>query len=291
MAQQTCSQLQANIANSNAPDTGFNFNNLTPGGLITSLGNAFGSRNKSQTFNTNINNTSISTTDIKNIFNSCSNVSSTTQKNNITSSPECLSQVGKICNGNFACIKDLTTVSGINQENNQTVNQDCIINSLIKTISSKDVSMENAAQLLSLQESKGLMTSNENLTSNCNQVNNNISSNAFLNAITNCSNKSASEQINTLTACGINVSGTKQNNTGNNVFKCYVEQGIFTEDNIKVKSFNKANIATKQKADSSMSSMSSIMIIVVLIILGIVGYIMYKKKQQQQLQSQSQQMY
>lgn len=279
MAQQTCSQLQADIANSNAPKTGFDFNNLTPGGLVTSLGNAFGSRNKSQTFNTNINNTSISTSDIKNIFNSCSNVSSATQKNNISSSLDCLNQVGKICNGNFACIKDLTTVSGINQENNQTVNQDCIVNSLIKTISSKDIGMENAAQLLTLQESKGFMTSNDNLTSNCNQVNNNISSSTFLNAIANCSNKSASEQINTITACGINVSGTKQNNTGNNLFKCYVEQGLFTEDNIKIKSFNKANITTKQKADTSMSSMSSVMISVVFIILGIVGYMMYKKKQ------------
>ena len=284
MAQQTCSQLQADIARSNAPNTGFNFNNLTPAGLVSSIGDAFGSRNKTQSFNTNINNTSISTTDIKNIFNNCSNMSSSTQINNISSSPECLDSVGRLCNGNFECIRNLTSVSGINQENNKTVNQDCIINSLIRTISSKNVSMENAAQLLLLQEAKGLMTSNDNLTSNCNQVNNNITSNAFLSAIANCANKSASEQINTITACGNNISGTIQRNQGNSIFKCYVEQGLFSEDTIGVKSFNKALLRTTQKADSSMSSMSSIMIIVVLIILGIVGYIMYQNKKKQHMQ-------
>ena len=75
MAQQTCKQLQSDIADSNADKKGFDWNNLTPGGIIGSLGDAFGSRNKSQTFNTNINNTSISTTDITNIFNSCTNSS------------------------------------------------------------------------------------------------------------------------------------------------------------------------------------------------------------------------
>lgn len=80
MAQQTCRQIQADVANANASDNGFNWNNLTPGGLITAIGDAFGSKNKSQSFNTNINNTSISTTDITNIFNTCTNASSTIQK-------------------------------------------------------------------------------------------------------------------------------------------------------------------------------------------------------------------
>jgi hypothetical protein len=283
MAQNTCGQLQAAIANSNAPSSGFNWNNVTPGGLITSLGNAFGSHNQTQTFNTNINNTSISTTDITDIFNSCSNTSSAIQANNITSSPACIESVGKICNGNFACIKNLLSVSDVNQENSKTVNQDCLINSLIKTISSKDVSLENAAQLLTLQNAKGLMTHNENLTSNCNQVNTNISSNSFLNAISHCANKSASEQINNITACGNNVSGISQKNQGDEIYKCYIEQGIFTENNTNVKSFNKANITTKQKADSSMSSMFLIIIIIVFVISGVVAFIMIQNKKKQQM--------
>lgn len=284
MAQNACKELQAAIANSNAPSTGFNWNNLTPGGLVTALGNAFGSHNQTQTFNTNINNTSISTTDIQNIFNNCSNISSSIQQNNISSSPECILNVGKICNGDLACIKQLSTVSNVEQANNKTVNQDCIINSLIKTISSKDVSMENTAQLLTLQEAKGLMTHNENLTSNCNQVNNNLSSNSFLNSVNYCANKSASEQMNNIIACGNNISGINQKNQGDAIYKCYIEQGIFTENTMDVKSFNKALIETKQKADSSMSSMSSIVIVVVLVILGVVGYIMYQKKKKQQMQ-------
>lgn len=282
MAQNTCKALQAAIANSNAPQTGFNWNNITPGGMIDALGNAFGSHNQTQTFNTNINNTSISTTDIKNIVNSCSNSSSAIQQNSINMSPGCMESVGIACNHVPSCMKEMLSISDVSQENNNTVDQNCIINNLIKTISSKEVSMENAAQLLTLQEAKGLMTHNENLTSNCNQVNTNISSNSFLSSINHCVNKSATEQLNLINSCG-NISGVSQNNIGNSIYKCYVEQGIFTENTMGVKSNNKANITTKQKADSSMSSMSSIMLLVVFVVLGVFVYIMYKKKQQQQM--------
>jgi hypothetical protein len=46
MAQQTCRQIQADVANANASNNGFNWNNLTPGGLISAIGDAFGSKNK-----------------------------------------------------------------------------------------------------------------------------------------------------------------------------------------------------------------------------------------------------
>ena len=147
MAQQTCKQLQADIANANASSDGFNFNNLTPGGFVSAIGDAFGSKNKSQTFNTNINNTSISSTDITNIFNTCTNASSSVQKNDITQSPECVDTIGKVCNGNLSCIMELSSVKDIKQTNNQTTKLNCIINNLLKTISSKEVNMENAAQL------------------------------------------------------------------------------------------------------------------------------------------------
>lgn len=282
MAQQTCRQLQADVANANASSNGFNWNNLTPGGLIDSIGNAFGSRNNSQTFNTNINNTSISTTDITNIFNSCSNKSSTTQTNSITQSPECILNAGIVCNGNLDCIKNITTISNVEQENSKTVNQNCIINNLIKTISSKDINMENTAQLVALQKASGLMSSNSNVTSNCNQVNNNLSSQSFLNAITSCANETSSNQLNVLNACnGTSISQISANNILN---KCYVDQEVYKEDKIGIKTFNKANISTTQKADTSMSSTSSFIIIIVLVISGIFAFIMYKKKQSQQMQ-------
>lgn len=284
MAQQTCKQLQSDIADSNADKKGFDWNNLTPGGIIGSLGDAFGSRNKSQTFNTNINNTSISTTDITNIFNSCTNSSQSIQKNDLSQSPECLDTIGRICNGNIPCMIEMTTVKDIEQQNTQTVKLNCIINNLLKTISSKEVTMENAAQLSTLQKSSGLMTSNNSLTSNCNQVNNNISSNTFLNAITTCANEYSSQQLNTINACG-SLSKIKQKSNNDFFSKCYAGQGIFKEDIVKVKSFNKALISTDQKADTSMSSISSSIMIIVFVIIGIFAYSMYKKKKgQSQLQ-------
>jgi hypothetical protein len=280
MAQQTCRQIQADVANANASDNGFNWNNLTPGGLISAIGDAFGSKNKSQSFNTNINNTSISTTDITNIFNTCTNASSAIQKNDILQSPECIATIGKICNGNLQCITEMSSVKDIDQTNNQTVKLNCIINNLLKTISSKEVNMENVAQLSTLQKASGLMTSNSDLTSNCNQVNNDISSSNYLNAITKCANEYSTMQINTLNTCG-NVSNITQKSTNDFFSECYAGQEIFKEDTVSVKSFNKANIKTEQTADTSMSSASSLVIIIILVISGVLAFIMYKKKQAQ----------
>ncbi len=283
MAQQTCKQLQSDIANSNADKKGFDWNNMSVGGIVSSLGDAFGSRNKSQTFNTNINNTSISTTDITNIFNSCTNSSQSIQKNDLTQTPECLETIGRICNGNLPCLVEMSKVTNAEQQNTQTVKLNCIINNLLKTISSKEVSMENAAQLSTLQKASGLMSSNKSLTSNCNQVNNDISSNTFLNAITTCANEYSSQQINNINACG-NLSNVRQKSTNDFFSNCYASHGIFKEDTVKVKSFNKALINTDQKADTSMSSISSSIMIIVFVIIGIFAYSMYKKKKAQQMQ-------
>lgn len=280
MAQQTCNQLQSAISNANASSTGFNWNNLTPAGLVDSLGNAFGSRNRSQTFNTNINNTSISTTDITNIFNSCTNSTNTLQENNLSQTPECLETIGRVCNGNIPCMIEMSTVRNVDQRNAQTVRLNCIINSLIKTISSKEVNMENAAQLSTLQNASGLMTSNSNLTSNCNQVNNDISSSNFLNAVTTCANEFSTKQLNNINTCG-NVSNVTQDSTNDFFGECYANQGIFREDTVGVRSFNKASISTSQRADTTISSMSSIIIIIVLVISGIFAFIMYKRKKAQ----------
>jgi hypothetical protein len=280
MAQQTCKQLQADIADTNADKKGFDWNNLTPGGIISSLGDAFGSRNKSQTFNTNINNTSISTTDITNIFNSCTNSSESIQKNDLSQSSECLETIGKLCNGNLPCLVEMSTVKDIEQQNTQTIKLNCIINNLLKTISSKEVSMENAAQLSTLQKASGLMSSNKSLTSNCNQVNNEISSSTFLNAITTCANEYSSQQINNINACG-NLSKVRQKSTNDFFSNCYASQGIFKEDIVKVKSFNKALISTDQKADTSMSSISSSIMIIIFALVGIFAFSMFKKKKAQ----------
>jgi hypothetical protein len=280
MAQQTCKQLQADIADSNADKKGFDWNNLTPGGLITSLGDAFGSRNSSKTFNTNINNTSISSTDITNIFNSCTNSSESIQKNDLSQTPECIETIGKLCNGNLPCLVEMSKVTNVEQQNTQTIKLNCIINNLLKTISSKEVSMENAAQLSTLQKASGLMSSNKSLTSNCNQVNNEISSSSFLNAITTCANEYSSQQINNINACG-NLSNVRQKSTNDFFSNCYASQGIFKEDTVKVKSFNKALISTDQKADTSMSSISSSIVIIIFALVGIFAYSMFKKKKAQ----------
>lgn len=283
MAQQTCRQLQADIANINADKKGFDWNNLTPGGIIDSLGDAFGSRNSSKTFNTNINNTSISTTDITNIFNSCTNSSESIQKNDLSQTSECLETISKICNGNLPCLLEMSKVTNVEQQNNQTVKLNCIINNLLKTISSKEVSMENAAQLSTLQKASGLMSSNKSLTSNCNQVNNEISSSSFLNAITTCANEYSSQQINNINACG-NLSNVRQKSTNDFFSNCYASQGIFKEDTVKVKSFNKALISTDQKADTRMASISSSIMIIILVLVGVFAFMMFKKKKAQQMQ-------
>jgi len=286
MAQQTCRDLQADIAGLNGGKKGFDLNNLTPAGWIGQLGDAFGSKNNSQTFNTNINNTSISTTDITNIFNSCSNSSQLIQTNDLTQSPECIETISKACENTkdkLLCMREMSTVRDIEQTNTKTIKQNCIINNLLKTISSKDVSMENAAQLDVLQKTGGLMTSNTSVTSNCNQVNNNISTNTFLNAITKCANEYSIQQINKINACG-SLSNVKQRSSSDFFSECYAGQGIFKEDIVKVKSFNKALLSTKQKADTSMVSIGSSILIIVILIVGVFVFIMIKKKKAQSVQ-------
>jgi hypothetical protein len=140
--------------------------------------------------------------------------------------------------------------------------------------------MENAAQLSTLQNASGLMTSNSNLTSNCNQVNNDISTDRFLNAITTCANEFSTRQLNNINACG-NISNITQRATGDFFAECYASQGILREDNTGVRSFNRADISTSQRADTSMSSMSSIIIVIVLVISGVIAFFMYKKKKAQ----------
>ena len=247
-------------------------------------------RNKtdSQIMNTNVNYLDLSSSDIQNINNSCSNVAVGNQQNVVNQDSSCLTAALSVCkkkDGTYDmdCVtkqQSAVTITNVNQSNLNKIQEQCFINNLIKKVSTKDANIDNVTAVLASQKAAGFGSQVNSLTSNCNEVRTDMSSKDFLNSIMNCANEVSSNQSNVFSACG----GTNinQQNVGEYLSKCYADSKIYQEKNVSMAVKAETSIKAVQVSDtfgsipgfdSSNPSSSACLIIVILLCCSLSGYV------------------
>lgn len=214
-------------------------------------------RNKTEN---NINNTNVqyldlSAKDIINISNSCSNIASGSQTNVINQDSSCITAAFDICRRkddiiDYKCLeiqKKSVELKNISQSNIADVKVSCQMNNLIKTISSKAATVDNAAAVVAAQKASGIGSQATANTSNCNEVRTDMSSQAYTTLIMNCANQIANKQSNAYSAC--NGNGVDQSNNANLMNSCLASNNVFSENIMSSAVKSEFTAIVNQKAD------------------------------------------
>ena len=251
-------------------------------------------RNKTEN---NINNTSVtyldlSTKDILNISNSCSNIATGSQTNVINQSPKCIEVAFAVCDTfkdasqKLECIamqQKSVQLNKVTQSNMADIKVSCQMNNLIKKISTKAQTIDNATAVVAAQKASGIGSQASATTSNCNEVRTDMSSQAYTNIIMSCANQIANIQSNSFSAC--NGNGVDQSNNANLMNSCLASNNVFSENVMSSAVKSEFTATIDQKSDmlglGDLFSSPTKMIIsaIIIIVLFCASYFAYSKIQ------------
>lgn len=229
--------------------------------------------NKTTDMMRNIINTNMSDCDIKKVHNDCQNSSMSIQKNEIDNS-RC-----KYCETN------LCTIENVTQQNIAKISQTCTIQSAIETLLQKKNSVDAQALAKVLQKAQGILSgSNTYKKENCNIVNNDLSSVAYVEEISKCANNLKIDQDNSLKFCG-NVTNVVQKNQFDAFQDCVMGSTIkktsdLTSDTKLKQQGDVSQESTGLDLSASLASITSVswIGIIILILISIVLSVMFIPK-------------
>lgn len=148
----------------------------------------------------NIINTNLSKCEIEKINNTCDNTTSVYQSNSIDVSD---------CD---YCKNNPCPIIGNRQKNVSKAQQTCVIQTSIKALSDKKNSIDAQALAKVFQEAEGLLSgSNTTKTENCNIIDQDLSSQNYLETKNECLNNLTSTQINKIKGCGPVIDNIQEN--------------------------------------------------------------------------------
>lgn len=237
---------------------------FSPVGFIEALGN----KATKDEMTVNVTNMGLTMEDMIKIHDECKNEMSSDQVNKIVQSPECIKEYTALCGllsddkSKMECIKSMPKIENINQSNVLKSQMSCAINKVVDKLSQQSPTVDNVAKMITIQEQSGLMNKNESITSNCNEVNQNISSKSFLESVSNCINKVSAKQKNALKVCG--ASNITQSNTADMIGDCLVKSGITT------KNIASPSVKSKFGSEGTQKSKNTMLFIILFVVIGIV---------------------
>lgn len=200
--------------------------------------------NKTNDMVRNIVNTNLSSCDITKISNDCKNTSASVQINEIDTT-QC-----KYCENNLCTLKDIT------QRNIAEASQTCTIQSAIETLLKKKSSVDSQALAQVLQKSQNpLSGGNDTKIENCNVLNADMSSVAYMEQRSECANNLAIDQKNSLKACGSAID-VIQENQFKSLQSCLMGTDVSKTE--ETKSDTKTKTETKTDQTSTGVDLSSI---------------------------------
>lgn len=184
----------------------------------------------------NIINTNLSECDIQKINNDCKNSSASVQLNEIDNT---------MCE---YCKTHLCETSNITQENVSTINQLCLLQSAVETLSKKTDSTDAQALAKVLQKAEGLLSGDTTFRKeNCNVLSTDLSSVKYLENNKSCANELTLDQKNSMKNCG-NATNIIQRNQFKGYQKCLEKSSSFTdatfEKDTKIKTETEAEQVT-----------------------------------------------
>jgi hypothetical protein len=287
-AQSTCQAINARIqqaAENKSKDGMF--------ATFTDPASMWRNKTDSQINNTNVQYLDLSSKDIVNISNSCSNIATGSQSNVISQDPSCLAAAYAICNtfnndsAKLKCLQQqqkAVEINKVTQSNVADVKLSCQMNNFIKKLSEKKVSVENAAAVVAAQKASGLGSQASSTTSNCNEVRTDMSSEDYTTLIMQCANNIAVDQLNSFNAC--NGNGVSQSNNVDLMNSCLAENKVFSEQKTSTDTKSSFSAKVDQKSDmlglGDLFSSPTKMIIsaVIILILFCASYFAYTKAQE-----------
>ena len=248
---------------------------------IKGIGDAINSKNDSDNTVINIIRQHFKNIQSTMIKNNCSNVSSLKQENRYKEDPICFTALIGACTvnkqqqTNIECVKEvlafLKNRPELTQTNKNVTTALCEINAAIQVIASQEATAQNAAILQSMQEAKGLLTNNKQASFNCNEVDQNISSEQYLKVLLECIAEDSKEQSNIVEGCYPNVTAQLNDNSG--VAKCLLTAGVLQSSAQTAGASNKGDISVSQTATgldigASLASLTPILIICAIVVIG-----------------------
>jgi len=259
-------------------------NNFTPGKILS----GFGAKNDSDQAIISVLNNNLKNINQTIIDNKCGNLTTVKQTNEYVSNPICYQAKLDFCKGEKdrrGCYEALTEKESqnINQTNLNKTSTECVLNSIIEVLSKQEANIKNLATLESTQNAKGLMSENKGKQTNCNEINNNITSENYIEQMLKCHNETVIEQKNIINDCSPTVSSQLNNN--DSLQKCMIKQGLFMKTDLSgaIDSATDGNI--NQKATGLTMTEIIFIIIAVVVVVALISFLInyFKNRNRQGL--------
>ena len=215
------------------------------------------------------------------VKNQCKNISDLVQEN-IDNQPEsCFTDLFNSCRNtvtgetNLECLKIVRGILAdrkpVTQTNRNNATSMCEINAALEVIASQEASARNAAILHSMQEAKGLLSGNKAEGFNCNEVDQNVTSEQYLKVLLECFQESSIKQSNKIIGCHPVV--VEQTNDNTDLKNCLLSAGIIMKSSQSASASNTSDSTIGQSATgldpaASLASLLPIVIIVCILVIG-----------------------
>jgi hypothetical protein len=173
--------------------------------------------------------------DVYKLVSSCNNIVTQNQTNEIDmtvcSTPEYVTAWGALLNGPF-CVKnpDKCTLHDISQSNVANTHSSCVLNGLMDIAKSQKATIDTAAVVEAAQKATNL-ASNTSSSGTCNYVNNDMSSQRYIEVMNSCAANLNTTQTNKITGC-LPMYNISQKNDSSAMNECMItNQAIIKTDN------------------------------------------------------------
>jgi hypothetical protein len=209
----------------------------------------------------NVNNTQVntdcSTDEVTKVQSSCSNAASVLQQNIITGpTPECY----KMCMDGGGTSKTCGSIQNIVQENVSKIQQECELESVVNLLMTKTNSVDAQALAEAIQKAKGALSGdNKSANVNCQNVNVDMSSEKYTEAISKCANEATLKQENIIGGgCSMNVANVVQKNMSDMRSECIIGSTVTSENKIESDIKTKAESSSDQTTEGPFASSASL---------------------------------
>lgn len=169
--------------------------------------------------------------------------------------------------------QELISGKAINQTNNLSSTQNCVIDGVIQILSKEKLD----SNLLMLYEkslaAKGLAAANKNDSSNCTNINNKIDKQTYIDSVQRCYNKLNLNQKN-VANCARNVN---QTNIATMLQDCLLQEEVLNDSTKEITSDVKIEDKTTMKAEGLTLGFLAMIFLIIILIVG-AGFLMKKKK-------------
>lgn len=158
----------------------------------------------------------------------------------------------------------------------------CALENAVKLLSEAKLDSDTMALYQKLQESKGLLASNETKSKNCTDIRNDISSEKYVQSYQKCSNALKLDQTN-IAAC---IGDVDQSNLAAQFDQCMMGQGVIDESKADLKAKTTVIASESQKAEG-LDLTAILKVLVIAFVIALLFYVLFIRNKNNKSNSNS----